>query len=470
MKVRLSLAFCLIAVSPALAQPSGPARPAPTPAPAPASAGEDGNAFEKDLDTLFAPGGLTADQAAARAAKVSPSVQRKVAEVEASIAQLETAELARIPQVKGTASYTRNSHLSLNFPGFMLSYPDNYYATEAQLGVPLSEYILRFPKVIDAAKLGVEAARTSQRSSEVNAGQEARLAYYEWLRARLQVLVAERQQVQVQSVLTQVRALADAQRLSKADLMRVESQEAQAEQVVNQLRNLAVLREEQLRLLIGAGEEPLALGEDPRTDVNAPGASSLDELVKTATAQRLEFKAINAGIQAKEKQRESEKANMFPHLSAFAVADYANPNTRVFPLEDKWKLTWSAGVQLSWTINDTLIARATDRRIAAEANELRADRENLARGTRIEVLAAQQAVQLALVSQQTTQKGLAAAEEGYRVRRELLNAERATAVELVDAETDLTRARIAALNARVDLRVAMAQLAHALGNDAKTSR
>ena len=66
----------------------------------------------------------------------------------------------------------------------------------------------------------------------------------------------------------------------------------------------------------------------------------------------------------------------------------------------------------------------------------------------------------------TSQKGLAAAEEGYRVRKELLAADRATAVELVDSETDLTRARIAALNARVDLRIAMTQLVHALGDDA----
>ncbi|HUJ63020.1 MAG TPA: TolC family protein, partial [Kofleriaceae bacterium] len=66
----------------------------------------------------------------------------------------------------------------------------------------------------------------------------------------------------------------------------------------------------------------------------------------------------------------------------------------------------------------------------------------------------------------TSQKGLAAAEESYRVRRELLLAERATAVELVDAQTDLTRARITALNARIDLRVALAQLTHAIGDDA----
>ena len=112
-----------------------------------------------------------------------------------------------------------------------------------------------------------------------------------------------------------------------------------------------------------------------------------------------------------------------------------------------------------------LIADASDRRIRAETDELRADRENLLNVTRIEVLAAGQAVQVALHSLQSSAKGLLAAEEGYRVRKELLNAERATAVELVDAETDLTRARIVALNARVDLRVALARLSHALGND-----
>ena len=74
-------------------------------------------------------------------------------------------------------------------------------------------------------------------------------------------------------------------------------------------------------------------------------------------------------------------------------------------------------------------------------------------------------MQIAVHSLQSSQKGLAAAEEGWRVRKELLAAERATAVELVDAETELTRARIAALNARVDLRVALTQLQHAIGDD-----
>src|SRR6185295_15442280 len=154
-------------------------------------------------------------------------------------------------------------------------------------------------------------------------------------------------------------------------------------------------------------------------------------------------------------------------LSGFAVADYADPNQRVFPQQDEFKLTWAVGAQLTWTLNEALISRTSSRRIAAEASQLRADRENLERGTRVEVLAAQQSVTIAQHALATSQKGLTAAEESYRVRKELLNADRATALELVDAETELTRSRVAALNARVDLRVARAQLDHALGNDGK---
>lgn len=473
MTLRTSLAILLFASAPALAQPAkAPAAPAPAPS---ATTPDDMASFDKELDALFTAGGLTSDQAAAAAVKVSPTVQRSVAEIEVAIAQAEAAELVRVPQVSAKAAYTRLSPVdpfALTLPGgageFAIKSFENVYTVQGQLGIAVSDYFLRYPKLIDAAKLAAKVAKVSRQSSEINAGQDARIAYYEWVRSKLQVLIAERQLAQVQTTLKQVRALAEVQRLSRADLMRVESNEAQADQAVIQLRHLAALREEQLRLLIGApANQPLAVGEDIRTTVTAPPSAQLDALVDTAKQQRLEFKVLDTGIAAKEKQRAAEKAGLYPRLSAFAAAEYTNPNQRVFPQEDKFKFTWSVGAQLTWALNDALISNTTDKRLRGETNELRADRENLERGTRIQVLAAQQAVEIAQAALSTSQKGLAAAEEGYRVRRELLNAERATAVELVDAETDLTRARIASLNAKVDLRVAMTQLAHALGNDAK---
>ena len=479
MKVRFSFVLLAAAVSaPTFAQPAPAKRPAPTgPTPAlgpkAAEAADDPNAFERDLDALFSANGLTADQAAARAAAVSPTVQRRIAEVEAQIAGAEATELQQVPQIGGKLQYTRNSRVpafTIPFGGMDISIPSslvNNYVAEANVNINLSDYIYRYPKLVKAAKLGLEVAKTSKASAMVDAGQDARLAYYEWLRAKLNVLVAQRQLVQIQATVGQIRSQFEVQRVSKADLLRVESQEAEAEQTLDQLKNLSALREEQLRLLIGAtNNEPLALGEDVRKEIAAPAAGPLADELHKALAQRLDVRVLVQGIAAKEHQAEAENSAYLPRLTAFGVADYARPHQRIFPVVDEFRGTWSAGLQLSWTLNDTLIASTTQHRLKAETDELRADKENLTRGARIELLNAQQAVQLAVHALETTSKGLQAAEEGYRVRKELLNAERATAVELVDAETDLTRARINALNARVDLRVAKVQLVHALGDDA----
>lgn len=455
MTLRAVLALLLLAV-PAAAQPDQPK--------------DDLAAFEQELDALFAQGGLTADQAAASAVKTSPAVRVQAAQIDQTIAQTEQAELARVPYVGITARYTRLSPIDpISFgPGTpAITFPVNNYVGEATFQLALSDYVVRYPRLIDAARLGTEAARVGKRSVELEAAVEARVAYYEWIRAKLQTLIAKRQLAQIRATLGQVRALADAQRVSRADLMRVESQEAQGEQTADQLQQLADLREEQLRILIGAPNAPLSIGEDIRADLAAPAPGPLDDVVQNAMRLRLDFRAYDVGIAAKEKQRGAERAGLYPKLSAFATADYARPNQRVFPQEDKFDFTWQAGVQLTWTLNDTLITRAADKRYAAEIAELRANRENLERGTRIQVLSAQQAVTLAERALATSKKGLAAAEESYRVRQALLAAQRATAVELVDAETELTRARVAALNARIDLRIAMAELAHAIGADTK---
>jgi outer membrane protein TolC len=458
MKSGLTFVFLLFAAVPAAAQPT---QPQPQ---------DQGMAsFDKDLDALFVKGGLTSDTAAVRAVPASPAVRKSNASIDAAIAQAQAAELARVPRIGGTATYTRLSHLA-PFPigmGAAISFLENSYALEGTGQIALSDYVLRYPALIKGAELGVESAKAGKKSSEVDAAQDARLGYYEWVRAKLQVMVAKRQLTNVQATLGQVKALAEAQRLSNADFMRVQAQEAQAEQTLDQLQQLADLREEQLRLLIDAGNEPLVIGEDIRTDIPAPTVGKLDDMLTTAKRQRLEFKTYDFGIAAKEKQRDAEKASYYPRLSAFATVDYADPNQRIFPQTDAFRFTWQAGVQVSWTLNDALVTGANVHRIDAEARELRADRETLERGTRVAILAAGQAVQLAQRALATSQKGLAAAEESYRVRQALLAAQRATAVELVDAETELTRARITALNARIDLRVAIAQLTHALGNDAK---
>jgi outer membrane protein len=455
-RVAVGLLLVLAASTPALAQP------------APAT---DAATFDAEVAALVGQaGGLTAETAATRAAKTSPEVRRKLAEVAAATAATRQVELVRVPQVSAHARYTRLSDVDAPMlaPGFSFPVFLNSYTVGAQLALPLSDYLLTFPDLTAAARAGRDAARAAERSTAVDVAANARVAYYEWVRARLQVLVGQRLVAQINASLTQVRALAEVQRLSRADLLRVEAQRAQAELTLAQLENLAVLREEQLRILIGAKpEEVLTIGEDVRQDLAMPAAAKVDVLVDDAARTRLDVKVLDAGVEARERQRDAQKASRYPKLSAFAQLDYSNPNQRIIPSRDKFDLTWAAGVQLTWSLNDTLITGAKLDQSSAEISELREDKNRLMEGVRLQIVAATQAVTLAEKSLAVSAEGLVAAEEGYRVRRELLAAERATAVEIVDAETLLTQARFAAINARIDLRVALAQLQHASGQDVK---
>jgi len=64
-----------------------------------------------------------------------------------------------------------------------------------------------------------------------------------------------------------------------------------------------------------------------------------------------------------------------------------------------------------------------------------------------------------------TDRQLESASEAYRVTRSLYANARATTSNVLDAEADLARARLAWVNARVDARVARARLEHAAGRD-----
>lgn len=464
---RSFLTTTIFAVLPAVAA----AQPAPRPAGAAAvepADNSDAAAIDAELDALFGAGGLTAEAAAARAVKVSPEVRRRAADVASANATAAKVQLVNVPRISTTLQYTRLSEVDTPqiAPGFSFPVFLNTYAASAELAVPLSDYVLRIPELLAGARAGLEAARASQRSSTVAVAAAAKVAYYEWVRAHLQRVVAERSVKQVEATLGQIRALVDVQRASRADLLRVEALLASARQTSVQLAGVVELRAAALRLTIGAGpEEPLVIGEDVRSELPPRALGAIDELITAALGRRVELRTLEAGLTALERQRQAERAGRLPRLAAFAQVNYANPNQRVIPSRDQFDLSWAAGLSLSWSVNDFLGSRVAVDGLGAEVDGLRADRDRLSDGIRLEVVQAVTALRTAQSSLETTAQGLAAAEESYRVRKQLLAFERATAVEVVDSESEVTRARIAALSARVDLRLALVQLARALGED-----
>jgi outer membrane protein TolC len=121
---------------------------------------------------------------------------------------------------------------------------------------------------------------------------------------------------------------------------------------------------------------------------------------------------------------------------------------------------------LSWTPTDIPGARAEISTTEARALEVAANRRAFYEGLRLDVNQVLRLAQEARFEIGVAREAVASAEEGYRVRRELFRAGRATTVEVTDAETVLTRARSALVDAHVAARVALAELRHTLGRDA----
>jgi outer membrane protein TolC len=463
----LVAAALLATASPAFAQKA----PAPQPA-QPAAASTTDATYDKEMAALFTGSGLTAEEAARRARKSNVTVKRKVAETDEAAAATRQINLAYVPQVSGRFRYTRLSDIDNSFqiapgqPAIEFPVVLNNYSFVAEVGVPLSDYILRFPQLKKASRAGERAAVLARRSAELDADADARVAYYEWVRARLTVVVAERRLAQIERTLEQITAFASVQRASRADLLTIQALRAKAELALAQTRELAALREDQLRVAIGApATEGLTIGEDVRGDLAVPDLGTAAALSDAAMQRRLDAKALDVAVEAIGYQKKATLADQLPSLSAFGQYNYDNPNQRKISGEEEFTGTWAVGAQLSWSLNDFLGAAPKKDQYDAQARQLLADREALAQGVRVAVLSARQQVDVAKLSLQTTQQELVAAEEAYRVRKELFAAERATTIEVTEAEDNLTSARIAAIDARINLRVALAQLRHAAGLD-----
>ena len=213
-----------------------------------------------------------------------------------------------------------------------------------------------------------------------------------------------------------------------------------------------------------------AVGEDlseaaPLGDLQEASSGHPPGLVQEAMSRRLEPRALLEGVAANRRRPAPSAPPASPGVDAVANAFYSRPNARIFPLEDEFRGSWDASVQLSWSPTDIFGNEAGRSATLARARELEAERAQLADGIEQEVTQARQSLLESQVAIASASRGLASAEEAYRVRRALFQNGRATSVELTDAETERSRAQLEAIATRIDQRIASARLRHALGRD-----
>jgi outer membrane protein TolC len=449
-----------------------------------------GDTLRARIDGLVArPGGLGSDEVAARAVDTSFQLRQRSADVQAAAAAVDQSLVGYFPRLSVAGRYARLSDLDNDPLGTFVLAPKsgpgplppnallvnvpatispilNSTSLSATLTVPLLDYVLRIPSVHAAAKRSRDAAAWSERAARLQIAADARVAYYGWARARLQAVVAEQALLQAREHLDNARHAFEAGTASKADVLRVEAQVAASELFVARAHDYEAVLEDQLRTAMhdDAGRA-YQIGEDLRAVLPVTATPAIRDLTAEAWSSRLELRVVEASLRAQRAQIEVARAGALPRLDAFGDVVYANPNQRFFPQRDTFDMTWDVGVQLSWSPNETASSLEAVRGARAKAEAIEAQRCALRDAVRGEVVQATEALREADLAVRSTARGLDAAEESYRVRRELFVNGRATSVELTDAETDLTQARLAAVGAAIDQRVARIRFLHATGRD-----
>ncbi len=434
--------------------------------PAARPADELARAFESEVGVA---GGLTAEQAAARAVRVSPAAAARREAVAIAEGELGSTRLEFLPRATLTARYTRLSPVgdtAIEGLPVMVSLPgplEDQWSFGAQLAVPLSDYALRYRNATAARRGAVSAAVHLSAAERRRAAAGARRAYYEWARARLAIVVAERSLAQAREHQAMAEKRLAASTVTRADLLLAEARVAQSEQLVVRARAGASVAETQVRIAIGEpdGGQPLAIGEDVLADL--PPAARGDRLVARALAARPELRAIGANLDAIGGQDRLARAGLLPRLDLVGNLAWADPHPRAFPQEDEFRSAWDVSAVLSWSLDGAARARQERTTLAARRRQVEAERRQAVDGVTLEVTAAAARVDEAEHAIDASRRGLAAAEEAYRVRQRLYEVGSASSTELGDAETEVTRARFGLIDAHIDLRVARVELDLAAG-------
>ncbi len=482
--------------------PAGPVAPEPTTTEPPVIETRDAPEFEDPVATALAvvPGGLTAEQAAARAGKAAPTVESKLADVDIAKARFDQVVAASLPSLGVSGSYTRLSPLTIRFgsgalvgaanPGplgvgpcpegtgqcvvdsqgtpvgaaaFNIPVFLNQWNAQAALVVPISDYALRVVRGLDAAKQNRKAAELLARAERLKVETDARLAYYDWVRAAATLAVAKDALEQSTATAKDARASFSAGVLARADLLRIETLVANAENAVLQATAYLEYYEAALATIMGTDEAGFSIGEDVLAEPKHTDYGEVAEMVDEAMRNRLEVKALVQSDEALANATKAERSGYYPRFDLFGDATYANPNQRIFPPQQKWRGTWAVGARISYNIGAPFFARARVKELKAQRRGLGGQLESLRRGLKLEVTGAHLARERAFSALGAARKARESSEAAYRATTALFRVGKATATELVVAEAGRVNARLEDVSARVDLRVAETRLRYAMG-------
>jgi outer membrane protein TolC len=415
-----------------------------------------------------APQRLSLDDAVSRAVATSHRLGEARARQQGATATVEVRRKADVPTITALAGYTRTNHIDeFGVPQpdgrLRVIYPDipDNFRTRLELLWPV--YTSGRTHALErAAQAEATASGADLEAVRLDLRLEVARAYWALVTARDTVRVLEAALDTADRSLADVRNRVEAGLLPPNDVSRSEAQRARQELLLIEARGRVDSVTVDLDRLLGLPDgTPIETTEGLETP--APPSRDAASLIGDALKQRPELAAITNRTQAQQARIAAIATARKPTIAIASGVDWANPNPRIFPRQDRWQESWDVSVNLSWQLFDfgKNAAERTEAQFAITAlNERRADAETQIRGD----------VQKQLVDLRTTQAALVparlavtAAQETQRVVGDRFEAGVATTLDVLDAQLAVLQAELDRTRVLADLRLNEARLARVLG-------
>ena len=318
--------------------------------------------------------------------------------------------------------------------------------------------LLIYNDMVDIERAGLAAAQAEHSAAKLGIGSGIAQAYLATLHIKAASAIASASVAQVEAQLERARVLQAGDVLEKVDVMRLEAALANVRQQAAAAASGAIQAERQLVHAMGlpATARVDVVDEFAANPTPPPWAEA--EVVDLVRRRRPEIEAARHRSDQAASARSLARWKLAPNILALATFQH-DEGGGVFAIKN----SWFVGLTMEWTLWDWghkwhAIDEAEIKQKQAQIAATRLE-DQLILEARNHALSARTSFETIVVAE----AGLAAAEEAFRLQTIRYAEGAATTTDLLDAETEVTRARLGYATTRYSYFLALVTLAQSIG-------
>jgi outer membrane protein len=456
------------APAPAVPQQAAPTPPAAQPqpaAPSPQVAASAPGQLPQDGSAPQVARRLTLSEAIQVAVTQGPEITAAAKSVQAAEARVRGAGAQRFPRIKTDANLQYwDKPLIVEFmapgipPGMGLPVRDQLtWQFTATIAQPLTG-LVAIAHLMALEESGERAARADQQKALLDTAQRASEAYLRLLQAKALASVSELSLRQVEAQLERAQILETGGIMQRVDVLRLTAARDNARHAVLKATTSVTTAGEALVLALGMPTGTLIDVVDDLPDPPPPLTLSAKDALAEAKVDRPEITAARERIEQSRKGELAATANLFPNIVAVGTYQHTEGQATFQP-----KNAFFVGGTLSWDIWDWGKNWQSVKEAGFRTEQARIGEGYLQDQIAFDVRRRVAELRTQYATLDVARSALEAAEEAFRIQSVSYREGGATTTDVLDTETEVSRARSNYAQARYECYLAQAGLARAVG-------